>query len=82
MGRSGLEPGDTTGGNSKSLGDSGKSGGAGCGAESAENAPTGPDLAKVIRAWPKLPEPIKAAILAMVKTSTRPKGNSARKRKE
>jgi hypothetical protein len=26
-----------------------------------------PDLADVVKAWPKLPEPVKAGILAMVK---------------
>jgi hypothetical protein len=28
-----------------------------------------PDLAEVIDAWPELPEPIKAAVLALVKAS-------------
>ena len=30
---------------------------------------TAPDLAEIIAAWPKLPEPLKADILAMVKAS-------------
>jgi len=27
---------------------------------------TDPDLARVVKAWPELPEPIKAALLALV----------------
>ena len=30
-----------------------------------------PDLASVVNAWPSLPEPMKAGILAMVKAATR-----------
>ena len=41
-----------------------------------------PDLAKVIDTWPDLPEAIQAAILAMVETSTKPKGKTARNPKE
>ncbi len=41
-----------------------------------------PDWASVIDAWPSLPEAIRAAILAMVQTATKPKGEPARKRKE
>ena len=40
------------------------------------------DLAGVIDAWPSLPEAIRAAILAMIQTTTRPKGKPARKKKE
>jgi hypothetical protein len=32
--------------------------------------PTDPELAAVVAAWPMLPEPIKAAILALVRTAT------------
>ncbi len=41
-----------------------------------------PDLASVIDAWPELPEAIRAAILAMVQTATKPKGKPAHKKKE
>ena len=41
-----------------------------------------PHLAKVIDTWPDLPEAIQAAILAMVETSTKPKGKTARNPKE
>jgi hypothetical protein len=30
-----------------------------------------PDLTRVIDAWPSLPEPIKAAVLALVQTATK-----------
>lgn len=43
--------------------------GAECGALGAQNAPLDPDLAAVVDAWPKLPEAIKAGILAMVKAA-------------
>jgi hypothetical protein len=36
-----------------------------------------PDLAAVLAAWPTLPEPIKAAILAMVKATCKPEGAKA-----
>ena len=42
--------------------------------EAAPAVPAGrqadPDLAAVVEAWPTLPEPVKAGILAMVKAST------------
>jgi len=47
-----------------------------------KRASAGRDLAKVIDAWPGLPEPIKAAMLALVDSTTLPKGKSARKQKE
>ena len=34
-----------------------------------------PELAKVIAAWPELPDPVKAGILAMVKAATQPDKN-------
>jgi hypothetical protein len=43
------------------------SGGAECGALGAQNAPSDPDLAAVVDAWPTLPEAVRTAILAMVK---------------
>ena len=69
MGVAGLEPDDATIGKNKHLVDSGKSGGAESGAESAETAPSDPELAKVIDAWPTLPEAVKAGIVAMVEVS-------------
>lgn len=38
----------------------------------AENmAPTAPDLAAILAAWPDLPEPVRAGILAMVKATSK-----------
>jgi len=34
-------------------------------------APTDPDLAAIVTAWPTLPEPIRAGILAMVRAARR-----------
>jgi hypothetical protein len=31
--------------------------------------PADPDLARVVAAWPSLPEPIKAAVLALVRAA-------------
>jgi len=38
-------------------------------AQKAAHAPTDPDLAALIDAWPRLPEPIKAGILALVRAT-------------
>ncbi|MBN2580954.1 MAG: hypothetical protein JXB10_18365 [Pirellulales bacterium] len=43
--------------------------GAESGAQNAENRPIDPDLGAIIDAWPKLPDPIKAGILAMVRAA-------------
>lgn len=40
--------------------------GAECGALNSHRADFAPDLAAVIEAWPKLPEVIRAGILAMI----------------
>ena len=40
--------------------------GAECGALGAREAQFDPELAAVVDAWPALPEPVKAGILAMV----------------
>lgn len=41
-------------------------GGAKSGALGAQNGPLDPDLAAIVKAWPTLPEPIKAGIVAMI----------------
>jgi N-acetylneuraminic acid mutarotase len=43
----------------------------------AEIAPLAPDLAAVLSAWPDLPEPIKAGIVAMVQSVKKPMRNPA-----
>lgn len=43
--------------------------GAECGALDARDVEIDPDLATVAEAWPRLPETIKAGILAMVRTT-------------
>lgn len=40
--------------------------GAESGALGAQNAPADPDLARVVAAWPRLPEPMRRAILALI----------------
>jgi hypothetical protein len=40
-----------------------------CQTESPRPTPSDPDLAAVIAAWPALPEPIKAGIVAMIKAA-------------
>jgi len=37
--------------------------------DSLESAPADPDLARIVAAWPTLPEVIRAGILAMVKAA-------------
>jgi hypothetical protein len=39
------------------------------GALAAEIGPACPDLAAVLSAWPRLPEPLRAGIVAMVKAA-------------
>ena len=46
-------------------------GGAESGAQAASTAVSDPDLAAVVKAWPKLPEPVRAGIVAMVKAARR-----------
>ena len=72
MGATGLElPKESTGKTAIS-----SAGGAECGAlshdsdpETAPPAPTDPDLASVIAAWPTLPGPVRAGIVAMVEAA-------------
>ena len=47
------------------------------GALAAEIAPVSPDLADLLTAWPTLPEPVKAGIVAMVKAACPEHGGSA-----
>lgn len=44
-------------------------GGAECGAPPAFSTITDPDLARVVKAWPDLPEPVRRGILAMVEAA-------------
>ena len=66
LGVTGLERGDVTGSENKDLQNPSESSGAESGAVLPETAPVDPDLAKVIDAWPDLPEAVKAGISAMV----------------
>ena len=77
MGDRGLEPSGVTDRSSKPLQDSPKSGGAESGADPAKTDLIEPDLAKVIEAWPDLPEAITTAILALVQSSQQTQGNPA-----
>ncbi|MBM4225847.1 MAG: hypothetical protein FJ167_13985, partial [Gammaproteobacteria bacterium] len=45
-------------------------GGAKCGALDSESRPIDPELAELVAAWPTLPEPIRAGILAMVRAAS------------
>lgn len=47
-----------------------------------KRASADPDLAKVISAWPDLPGPTKAAVLAVIDSATNAKGKSARRGKD
>ncbi len=69
VGRTGLERVDVTSRESRDLANPANSGGAESGAHSAKKNPKAPDLAKVVRAWPELPEAVRVGILAMVKVS-------------
>ncbi|HUT57138.1 MAG TPA: hypothetical protein VNA25_04610 [Phycisphaerae bacterium] len=69
MGDTGLEPGSVSSCKSSALGIPVRERGAESGADSAETAPVHPDLAKVIEAWPTLPEAVRAGILAMVEAA-------------
>ena len=56
-------------GNDKDLGAAESGGAAKCAANRDQRPPSDPDLALIIEAWPALPQPVKAGILAMVKAS-------------
>ena len=58
----GLEPATRSTGNNAIQG----RGGAECGAVGAQSALMVPDLQAIIKAWPELPDAVKAGILAMV----------------
>jgi hypothetical protein len=40
------------------------------GAANGENTPLDPDLAKIVAAWPKLPDHVKAAVLALARSTS------------
>jgi len=63
------------------LQDSPKSGGAKSGADSPKTDLIGPDLPKVVNAWPGPPEPVKTAILGLVQSSQQTQGKTAGKPK-
>jgi len=65
MEAAGIEPSPESSGN----GGTGDQGGAECGARDARKAEFSPDLAAVVEAWPKLPEAIRAGILAMIRAA-------------
>ncbi len=46
------------------------------GALAAEIGPVAPDLADLLTAWPTLPDPVKAGIVAMVKAARSDSGRS------
>ncbi len=69
MGRTGLEPVTVTARKNSKLQNQAVSGGAESGADSADLAQIDSDLQHIIDAWPDLPEPIKAGVLAMVKAA-------------
>lgn len=69
MGRTGLEPVNVTARKNSKLQNQAVSGGAESGADSDDFAQIDPDLAMLLDAWPTLPEPVKAGILAMVKAA-------------
>ena len=52
--------------NTNDLGNQPSSGAAKSGAVSAASAPSDPDLARLIDAWPTLPGPVRRAVLALV----------------
>jgi hypothetical protein len=54
---------------SKKLRSGKKATGGNTGGRELENANFTPDLQAVIQAWPSLPEPVKAGIMAMVKAA-------------
>jgi hypothetical protein len=57
----GIEPRTNSPGNTALFGERG--------AESGALAPADPDLTHVVEVWPKLPPPIRAAVLALVETA-------------
>jgi hypothetical protein len=69
MGTEGFEPPTVNPNQGSGLEDSCYAGAAKSGAVFADSSPIDPDLAKIIDAWPNLPEAIRAGILAMVRAA-------------
>jgi len=68
MGAVGFEPSPVTGGYYNHLQQRGIPSAAQSGAVERQPSPDDPELRRVTAAWPMLPEPIKAAVLALVDT--------------
>ncbi len=69
MGLEGLEPVNVTKRTDNELRDAEDPRGAESGAVDTEKVPIDPDLARLINAWPNLPEAIRAGIVAMVRAA-------------
>ena len=69
LGPVGFEQGGGIGSNDKPLQNRAKSGAAESGALSGNSPQIDAELAKVIEAWPTLPDAIKAAVLALVNSA-------------
>ena len=69
LGNTGPEHGHVSGFPKKEVHNTSARGGAECGAESVDSGQIAPDLAKVVEAWPALPEAVRKGILAMVEAA-------------
>lgn len=77
LGDTGLEPLSTTVHANKELRESAPQGGAESGAVGAQTPPIDPDLQAVVKAWPGLPESVRAGIVAMVRAAVPEDGRRA-----
>ena len=69
-GHTGLEPPTVSSCNDNTLRYTDMSGGAESGAVERQTTPDDPDFRRVVAGWPTLPEPIKAAVMALVNSVT------------
>lgn len=69
MGPPGLEPQSVTCSNDKHLREAGNESAAESGAVHRQTGPEDPDLARIIDAWPDLPEAVRVGIMAMVQAA-------------